>query len=53
MTTRDKAMQILGQLHAISFPLASDRQPYYDLVDSIKEQYQELLKEFYPDFEPH
>jgi hypothetical protein len=52
MTTRDKAMQILGQLKAIQFPMASDdSNAFYDLVDSIAEQYAALLKQFYPDFE--
>lgn len=51
MNTRDKAMQILGQLKAIQFPLSGDNQAYYDLVDSIAEQFQALIKEFYPDFE--
>ena len=56
MTTRDKAMQILGQLTAISYPISigktmDESQAYYDLIDSIIAQYEALLKEFYPDFD--
>lgn len=55
MTTRDKEMHLLGQLESIRFPLASNDvatgQAYYDLIDSIVEQYKQVLKERYPDIE--
>jgi hypothetical protein len=36
---------LLGQLEAICFPIIgdSDNQGYYDLIDSIKEQYKNIL----------
>lgn len=51
MTTRDKAMIILGQLQAIRFPLNGETQAYYDLIDNISDQYVSLLKDFYPEFD--
>lgn len=57
MNTRDKAMQLLGAIRSIEFPLKWDDRnraentAYYDLIDSIVEQYKSLLKELYPDFE--
>lgn len=48
---REKMIFLLGQLQAISFPLMwqsgeeNINQAYYDLIDSIKEQYVEILKQ--------
>jgi len=53
MNQRDKMMALLGQLEAIKFPLCwneGNGQPYYDLIDSIAEQYKSILKMVYPDF---
>lgn len=54
MNQRDRMMQLLGQLHAISFPITpgetKDLMPYYDLIDSMIEQYIAILKMIYPDF---
>jgi hypothetical protein len=42
---RQDMFYLLGQLEAISFPLSGDsNHGYYDLIDSIKEQYKEILK---------
>lgn len=52
MTTRDKAMQILGQLEAMAFPLSdTESSGMYDLLELIKSEYETLLKDIYPDFE--
>jgi hypothetical protein len=56
MNQRDKMMIILGQLKSISFPLAStgdiaSNTAFYDLIDNIIFQYEELLQKIYPDFE--
>jgi len=42
-------LTLLGKLEAICFPLMwksnnEFNQPYYDLIDSIKEQYVDILK---------
>ncbi len=54
MNQRDKMMILLGQFNAIRFPLVgknmNDVQAYYDLIDSMEEQYISIIKEIYPDF---
>ena len=55
MNQRDKMTFLLGQLESIKYPfiwtteLAS--QAYYDLIDSIVDQYKSIMKDVYPDFE--
>jgi len=42
---RDKMYRIQGMLEAIRFPVVEAPTAYYDLVDSIAEQYESVLKE--------
>lgn len=56
MNQRDKMFLLLGKLEAINFPLLFDdgevnHQAYYDLIDSIVDDYKSILKELYSDFE--
>ncbi len=43
---RDKMIILLGQIDAIRYPLIwnTDTQGYYDLLDSIRDQYVYILK---------
>jgi len=47
-------MFLLGQLEAIRFPLVWESetrsQAYYDLLDSITNQYRGFIKQLYPDW---
>jgi len=42
---RDKMHRIQGMLEAIRFPIIDGNTAYYDLIDSIAEQYENVLKE--------
>jgi hypothetical protein len=48
--TRSDMFQLLGMIEAIRFPLVwsnneTTSQAYYDLIDSIRDQYIKILKE--------
>ena len=57
MTLRDKIMTLLGQLKAIRYPILpgkiDESQAYYDLIDSMEEQFIAIIKEIYPDFKEY
>lgn len=42
---RDKMNRLAGMIEAIRFPLADASPAYYDLIDSIAEQYEAIMKE--------
>ena len=42
---RDKMHKIQGMIEAIRFPITEAPAAYYDLIDSIAEQYESVLKE--------
>lgn len=48
---RDDMMFLFGQLHAIAFPLilnkGEENSAYYDLIDSIIEQYKSVLNRLF------
>lgn len=44
--TRDNMIHLLGQLDAARFPMTENfSQGYFDLIDSIREQYVKILRE--------
>jgi len=42
---RDKMYRIQGMIEAIRYPIVEAPAPYYDLIESIAEQYGSVLKE--------
>lgn len=54
MNQRDKMIYLLGQLQALAYPLPaphSELSGYYDLIESIIQQYESVVKNIYPDFQ--
>lgn len=52
---RDDMMMLKGRLEAIGFPLVwesiTNKQAYYDLIDSINEEYESILRRIFEDYE--
>jgi len=42
---RDKMNRVAGMIEAIRYPLVEAPPAYHDLIDSIAEQYESVLKE--------
>ncbi len=54
MNQRDKMMFLMGQIEAIQYPLVWKKEAashgYYDLIESMSQQYKAIVKDIYPDF---
>ena len=50
---RDKMLFLLGHLESIQYPITEYHQGYYDLLESIVNQYKAILFEIYPDIEKY
>lgn len=42
---RDKMNRVAGMIEALRFPIIVATPAYYDLIDSIAEQYEAIMKE--------
>lgn len=46
---RDKMYKIFGMIEALRFPTTDVEPPFYDLIESIAAQYEDVLKELADD----